>query len=235
MTFLYFSNVRFNWHSYMSIKPNITEIYIYYISCSSAWKLPFAPLGVPFYLIFRRCLVASICLLSSWISGLFYLIIIPPFFFFLFFFFFFFVTNITYSNKGTKSFTRKNIRGKGILSTINEDRRSGKGISGKENGNAAQENSCRCPKCHMVGTEVCTSVKTFLTSQEEEAGSDAMVAAMTEFICQSWERAGVFKAAMTTDESPSKEKVLRSCDDAKKAASWATRASPKLASHGGLI
>jgi hypothetical protein len=46
-----------------------------------------------------------------------------------------------------------------------------------------------------------------------------MVVAMTEFICQSYERAGVFIAAMTTDESPSKEKVLRSSDTAKEAAS----------------
>ena len=54
---------------------------------------------------------------------------------------------------------------------------------------------------------------------------------MTEFICQSWERAGVFNAAMTTDESPSKEKVSRSRETAKEAAS----ASPKFALHGGLI
>jgi hypothetical protein len=60
---------------------------------------------------------------------------------------------------------------------------------------------------------------TFLASQAEEAGSDASVAAMTELICQSCERAGVFNAAMTTDESPSKEKVLRSRETAREAAS----------------
>ena len=61
------------------------------------------------------------------------------------------------------------------------------------------------------------------------------VLAITVSICQSKMMDGLLRAAITTDESPPREKFLRCKVAVREAASRGARASPKFGSQGGLV
>jgi hypothetical protein len=75
-----------------------------------------------------------------------------------------------------------------------------------KDGNAARVNSCRSPRCHMMGAEVCTFV-IFLASHLEEGGRRAKVSKVSFPIFQSEMMVGNCKADITIRESPSITKL----------------------------